>query len=53
MNRVPVVDKNNQPLMPTKASKARKLVQNGKAIGKFNQLGLYYIQLTFDSSDTK
>ncbi|MGL4879891.1 MAG: RRXRR domain-containing protein, partial [Waterburya sp.] len=53
MNRVPVVDKNNQPLMPTKPSKARKLVQDGKAIGKFNQLGLYYIQLTFNPSDTK
>ncbi|MGL5876994.1 MAG: RRXRR domain-containing protein [Xenococcaceae cyanobacterium] len=53
MNRVPVVDKNNQPLMPTKPSKARKLVRDGKAISKFNQLGLYYIQLTFNPSDPK
>ncbi len=48
MQRVPVVDKNNIPLMPTKCSKARKLVRDGKAVGKFNNLGVYYIQLTFE-----
>ncbi|MDJ0715498.1 MAG: RRXRR domain-containing protein [Prochloraceae cyanobacterium] len=50
MNRVPVVDKNNVPLMPTKCSKARKLVRDKKAIGKWNKLGQYYIQLTFEPS---
>ena len=34
MLRVPVLDKNNQPLMPTKASRARRWVAEGKAIGK-------------------
>ena len=50
MNRVPVISKDGQPLMPTKCSKARKLVQDGKAVGKFNKLGVYYIQLTFEPS---
>ncbi len=50
MPRVPVVDKNNQPLMPTKPSKARRLVREGKAIGKWNKLGQYYIRLTFEPS---
>ncbi len=48
MKRVPVVDINNKPLMPTKCSKARKLVRDNKAIGKWNKLGQYYIQLTFE-----
>ncbi|HEY9768816.1 MAG TPA: RRXRR domain-containing protein [Coleofasciculaceae cyanobacterium] len=53
MHRVPVVDKDNKPLMPTKPSKARKLVRDGKAIGKHNKLGQYYIQLTFEPSSKK
>ncbi len=36
--------------MPTKCSKARKLVRDGKAIGKWSKLGQYYIQLTFEPS---
>ena len=47
MERVPVVSASGKPLMPTKPSKARKLVQGGKAIGKWNKLNQYYIQLTF------
>ncbi len=50
MNRVPVVSQDGQPLMPTKCSKARKLVREGKAIGKWNDLNQYYIQLTFKPS---
>ncbi len=50
MYRVPVVDINNIPLMPTKPSKARKLVRDGKAIRKCNKLKQYYIQLTFEPS---
>lgn len=53
MHRVPVLDKNSIPLMPTKPSKARKLVRDGKAVGKFNKLGVYYIQLTFEPSGTE
>ena len=51
--RVPVVSKEGKPLMPTKPSKARKLVRSGKAIGKWNQLNQYYIQLTFEPSGTE
>ncbi|HEY9767765.1 MAG TPA: RRXRR domain-containing protein [Coleofasciculaceae cyanobacterium] len=51
--RVPVVDKNNVPLMPTRPSKARRLVRDGKAVGLFNQLGVYYIQLTFEPENRK
>lgn len=50
MNRVPVVSKEGKPLMPTKPSKARKLVREGKATGKWNKLNQYYIQLTFAPS---
>ena len=53
MNRVPVVGKNHIPLMPTKPSKARRLVRDGQAVGKFNKLGQYYIQLTFEPSGTE
>lgn len=45
--RVPVVDKNKTPLMPCKPSKVRKLMHNGQAIGKYNKLGIFYIQLTY------
>ena len=44
MQRVPVIDKNGKPLMPTKASRARRMVRDGKAIGRFNKLRIYYVQ---------
>jgi hypothetical protein len=50
MQRVPVVSAKGKPLMPTKPSKARKLVRDGKAFGKWNKLNQYYIQLTFTPS---
>ena len=45
LNRVPVVSKEGKPLMPTKPSKARKLVQDGLAIGKWDKLSQYYISV--------
>ena len=45
MLRVPVLDQNNRPLMPTKASRARRWLKEGKAIGTFNKLGQFYVQL--------
>ena len=45
MSRVPVISNNNQPLMPTKPSRARRWIKQGKAIGKFNDLGIFYVQL--------
>lgn len=48
--RVPVLNPDGSPAMPCKSSRARRMVRDGKAIGKFNKLGIYYIQLTFEPS---
>lgn len=45
MIRVPVVSNKGKPLMPTKASRARRWVKEGKAIGKWSDVGVYYVQL--------
>lgn len=45
MIRVPVVSYNNKPLMPTKSSRARRWVKEGKAVGKWSDVGIYYVQL--------
>ncbi|WP_414575311.1 RRXRR domain-containing protein [Anabaena sp. CCY 9402-a] len=49
--RVPVISADNTPLMPTKPSRARRWIKEGKAIGKFNKLGIFYVQLTCVPSD--
>ncbi|MEQ8468422.1 MAG: RRXRR domain-containing protein [Coleofasciculus sp. E1-EBD-02] len=36
--------------MPTKPSRARRWVKEGKAVGKWSDLGVYYVQLTEPSS---
>ncbi|PAX45772.1 RRXRR domain-containing protein [Brunnivagina elsteri] len=51
--RVPVISVDNKPLMPTKPSRARRWIKEGKAIGKFNKLGIFYAQLTTEPSDTQ
>lgn len=53
MTRVPVVSADNTPLMPTKPSRARRWIKEGKAIGKFNKLGMFYVQLIAEPSDTQ
>ena len=53
MPRVPVVSQNGLPLMPTKPSRARRWIKEGKAVGKFNDLNQFYVQLTKPSLDTK
>lgn len=45
MIRVPVISQEGKPLMPTKPSRARKWVKAGKAVGKWSDLGVYYVQL--------
>jgi len=48
---VPVVSQDAKPLMPTKPSRARKGVKVGKAIGKWSDLGVYYVQLLQPSGE--
>ncbi|WP_446392719.1 RRXRR domain-containing protein [Coleofasciculus sp. E1-EBD-02] len=50
MNRVPVISKEGKPLMPTKPSRARRWVKEGKAVGRWSDLGVYYVQLTTQPS---
>jgi hypothetical protein len=50
VSRVPVVSANGTPLMPCKPAKARKLLESGKAVKKWNKLGIFYVQLTFNPS---
>ena len=47
---VPVVDKNQNPLMPTKPSRARKWIASGKAT-PFWQKGVFCVRLNVNPSD--
>lgn len=49
---VVVVDKNQQPLMPTKPSRARRWIQSGKAT-PFWKNGIFCVRLNVDLSDTE
>ena len=49
---VPVVDKNQHPLMPTKPSRARRWIQSGKAT-PFSKNGIFCVRLNVDPSDTE
>lgn len=51
--RVPVISILNVPLMPTLPSRARRWISEGKAVGKFNKLGIFYVQLTCEPSGTQ
>jgi hypothetical protein len=53
MNRIPVISKDGKPLMPTKSSRARKWVEAGRAVGKWSDLGIYYVQLLEKPSGTE
>jgi hypothetical protein len=48
--RIPVVDSNHQPLMPTTPARARKWVASGKAIKRWSDCGQFYVQLTVEPS---
>jgi hypothetical protein len=53
MLRVAVVNQNGTPLMPTKASRARRWEKSGKAVKEWNDAGICYFQLTSNSSATE
>jgi hypothetical protein len=46
MLRVPVVSPEGKPLMPTKPSRARRWIRDGLAVGKWSDVGLFYVQLS-------
>ena len=50
--RVPVLDKNNNPLMPTIPSRARRWVKNNKAT-PFWKNGIWCVRLNVEPSDSK
>ena len=49
MQRVPVINNEGYPLMPTKPSRARRWLISGKAIIWRNKLNVFAIQLTVDA----
>ena len=49
--RVPVVSKEGKPLMPTKPSRARRWLKEGKAVKRWSDTGLFYVQLTVDAGE--
>ncbi|NJK51402.1 hypothetical protein HC931_27890 [Candidatus Gracilibacteria bacterium] len=51
--RVPVQNPDGSAAMPAKASRARRWVRDGKAVGKWNDLGIYYVQLIQEPSGRK
>lgn len=48
--RIPVVDKDHKPLMPTTPARARKWIAFGKAIKRWSDCGQFYVQLTVEPS---
>ncbi|MBW4573103.1 MAG: RRXRR domain-containing protein [Tolypothrix carrinoi HA7290-LM1] len=53
VTRVPVVSPDNRPLMPTTPARCRKWIQSGKAVGKRNKIGVFYVQLLHEPSGYK
>lgn len=48
--RIPVVDKDHHPLMPTTPARARKWVESGKAVKRWSDCGQFYVQLLAEPS---
>ncbi|WP_017303203.1 RRXRR domain-containing protein [Spirulina subsalsa] len=46
MLRIPVLSPDGKPLMPTKPSRARRWIRDGVAVGKWSDVGMFYVQLT-------
>lgn len=50
VTRVPVISPDGKSLMPTTPARARKWIKSGKAIGKRNKVGVFYVQLLREPS---
>ena len=50
VTRIPVICPQGKPLMPTTPARAAKWIKNGKANGKRNKIGVFYVQLTVSPS---
>src|SRR5437868_7119401 len=50
VTRVPVICPQGKPLMPTTPARAAKWIKDGKAEGKRNKVGVFYVQLTVSPS---
>jgi len=50
VTRVPVISPDGKPLMPTTPARGRKWIESGKAVGKRNKVGVFYIKLLREPS---
>ncbi|MBE9180949.1 RRXRR domain-containing protein [Oculatella sp. LEGE 06141] len=48
--RIPVVDPDHKPRMPTTPARARKWIASGKAVKRWSDSGQFYVQLTVQPS---
>ncbi|MDY6898051.1 MAG: RRXRR domain-containing protein [Cyanobacteriota bacterium] len=53
ITRVPVISPFGDPLMPTTPARSRKWIKSGKAVGKRNKIGIFYVQLVDKPSGYK
>ncbi|NJN29615.1 MAG: hypothetical protein HC824_03520 [Synechococcales cyanobacterium RM1_1_8] len=53
MQRIAVIDPEGKPLMPTTPKRARKWVESGKAVGRWSDINVWYVQLTAEPSGAK
>ena len=51
--RIPVQNPDGTPAMPTKPARARKWIEQGKAIGRWSDLDVFYVQLVREPSGTE
>ena len=46
-----MLGKDGKPRMPTKASRARRWIKGGRALPKWNRLGIFYVQLEVEAGN--
>lgn len=50
IQRIAVLDNRGKPLMPTTPQRARQWIESGKAVGRWSDLNVWYVQLTAEPS---